>query len=235
MESPKIELPLTLRKSELSTYFILDAGEAKRVAEIPYGVPFNEKDSREFADLVVRAVNNHESLTAAMEELLLFVQRNHRDLSNIPVYMFATETLARAKAQEKLIKVKVREVNILWSEGHHDHTLGPLSFPSLAMASARMAGWSLEASKVGYDKTAFMVGWADGTEYAGRYDLHHSSERQDNPNGRVDLADHIRAHMTFYGGVHRPQRLTESEYAALIGDEAKQKAHREFLKKYDLE
>lgn len=76
-------------------------------------------------------------------------------------------------------------------------------------------------SRMGYDKTDFTVTWEDGETYEGRLDLKPTScgERESD----TDIAQHIRRHCIFYGGLamtpeHRNawHWMTEDKYAAIV-------------------
>jgi hypothetical protein len=143
-------------------------------------------------------------------------------------------------------KIPVAKVEILWSEnprfqdryGGLDPKTAP-SFPTLHAANCLLTELAETAPgpRGGYDKTAFRVTWADGEIYEGRYDLHHRQCRQENPNGRIDLGDHMRVFLEFYAGLRKPSHMSREDYEHCVGGHGTEHARQcqETLEKYSLE
>jgi hypothetical protein len=142
-------------------------------------------------------------------------------------------------------KIPVTKVEILWSENpsFQDRygSLEPKSPPSLPTLDAANClltelAQTAPGPRGGYDKTAFRVTWQDGETYEGRYDLHHVQCRQENPNGRIDLGDHMRAFLAFYAGGRKPVHMGREDYEdclAQVGSEFSRQC-RAALEKYEL-
>jgi hypothetical protein len=118
-------------------------------------------------------------------------------------------------------KIPVTKVELLWSENQtFQDRYGdlepktPPSFPTLDAANCflRELAQTAPGPHGGYDKTAFRVTWEDGETYEGRYDLHHAECHQENPNGQIDLGDHMRAFLEFYAGVRKPAHMRHEDY-----------------------
>lgn len=90
-------------------------------------------------------------------------------------------------------------------------------------ADAILKAWAKTAPgpHEGYDKCDFWVTWADGENYQGRYDL----KRHDTDFLEL-LARHIRDFIQFYAGTHKPQWMTQQQYAEAI----KGTDHAEYIK-----
>lgn len=111
-------------------------------------------------------------------------------------------------------KIKVASVQILWAEGYAGQVLGdaPQTFRSLHKANLllrRMAA-AIPEDMQGCDKTDFIVTWADGQDYKGRYDL----KRKD--KAWANIGRHILEGLQFITGQYRPPHLTESAYREII-------------------
>lgn len=142
-------------------------------------------------------------------------------------------------------KIPVARVEILWSENlTFQERYGslepkaPPSFPSLEAANSFLTELAQTAPgpRGGYDKTAFRVTWQDGETYEGRYDLHHALCRQENPNGQIDLGDHMRSFLEFYSGDRKPAHMRQADYEDClkrVGLEFSRQC-REALEKYQL-
>ncbi len=142
-------------------------------------------------------------------------------------------------------KIRVAKVEILWSENPtFQNRYGALepktapSFPTLHAANSFLTGLAKTAPgpRGGYDKTAFRVTWEDGETYEGRYDLHHVQCRQENPNGLIDLGDHVRGFLEFYAGLRKPSHMKQEDYEHCIGCHGSefQAQCLEALEKYDI-
>lgn len=69
--------------------------------------------------------------------------------------------------------------------------------------------WSHDVPKGGcYDKCDFVVTWADGKTYEGRFDLHHGE--------RLTLQDHVLGFLAVYAGRAMPAHTTKQKYAELL-------------------
>lgn len=140
---------------------------------------------------------------------------------------------------------KITKVEITWSENGLYQRLynglepsNPPSFGTLEKANSLLRRMSYEASDLGYDKTGFRITWEDGHTYEGRYDLHRYDQKQENPNGFCDLADHVRAFVKFHTGDHCPHWMTQEKYEQVLkfykhSDEFRQSC-RDFLANYEL-
>ena len=133
---------------------------------------------------------------------------------------------------------KIVKVEFPFSENHRFQRMyqnpGP-SFKTIEEANAFLRFIAHESPTKGYDKTDFRTVWEDGEVYEGRYDLHHIDQNQENPNGRIDLADHIRAWVRFLTGDHCPAHMTQERYQLCLqqmGDHSEEA--RRFLELYEL-
>jgi hypothetical protein len=112
-------------------------------------------------------------------------------------------------------------------------------FKTVGEATCVLMQMAHDAPTLGYDKTDFRITWEDGYVYEGRYDLHHISQQQENPNRCIDLADHIRGFILFCSGTRRPHHLSEEEYEKILVMYAmttpeKRQACLDWLAKYEL-
>lgn len=89
-----------------------------------------------------------------------------------------------------------------------------------------------------YDKTGFIVYWADGNTYGGRLDIQHPSRPADSNDN--DLAGHIYDFVHFHAGLHTaetlPSHLDMAQYYSflrMMGDDH-QRDMLELLEKYDI-
>lgn len=137
-------------------------------------------------------------------------------------------------------KIKVVHVSVLWSKsGYFQRCLGskPQHFKSIVDANCFLYKLGMSAGKLGYEKTDFEVAWEDGYVHKGRYDLHNVNGQQENPNGRVDLGDHVKAHYSFCGGT-KPTWMEQEKFDAchrFYGlTPEQQQAARDFLETHEL-
>jgi hypothetical protein len=137
-------------------------------------------------------------------------------------------------------KVSVKVIELLWSENEWfqrtNKTAESVKFKSYDEVNRYLRDMSYHGPSLGYDKTDFRVTFEDGETYEGWYDLHRSGTEQENPNGRCDLLDHIRAHVSFYTGDHKPEWMEKDDYERIVGyacpNEERRQEYRIFLEKY---
>lgn len=124
-------------------------------------------------------------------------------------------------------KVPIKSITFEWKEGRTEkkglHNL-PIVCHSFCEANNILKEWSKEAPKQGYDKISYIVEWADGKTYKGRYDLHHYSQRQENPSGEIDLADATISHLNFIAGRVTGLLLQQRMKVKKIFDELEEEA-----------
>jgi hypothetical protein len=98
-------------------------------------------------------------------------------------------------------KIPLRSITIEWSES--PFVIDGKSFVSWAAAN-RELGCGAKPD-LGYYKTKFVITWADGEEYAGRYDI-----------GAEDgfLDDHVRRFCEVYSGRRRPGGWSDERWEA---------------------
>ncbi len=81
-------------------------------------------------------------------------------------------------------------------------------------------------SSGGYDKTKFVVTFADGHTYGGRYDI------ACNGHDGTTLEQHILSHATFYTGMRCPAHMTAEHYAEVVAQDGRADEWRDFLTRY---
>lgn len=139
-------------------------------------------------------------------------------------------------------KIKVKTVEITFSENRvfqqrfcgKQHPV----FTTIEDATTLLRALAINGPTLGYDKTDYVITWEDGYQHKGRYDLHHISQQQDNPNHCVDLSDHLRSFIEFLTGDHKPWHKTEVQYEHILNlygmtPEKRQKC-REWLETYEI-
>jgi hypothetical protein len=139
-------------------------------------------------------------------------------------------------------KVKVAKVEFPFSESgwfQRMYRNRKAEFKTVGEATCVLMQMAHHAPTVGYDKTDFRITWEDGYVYEGRYDLHHISQQQENPNRRIDLADHVRGHVTFLSGTRCPGHMTPENYREVLklygfDTPEKQQAAIDWLARYEL-
>ena len=105
-----------------------------------------------------------------------------------------------------------------------------VTVPDFAKANATLREWSHTAPKgrrAGYHKCAFVVTFADGETYSGRFDLTDEPER---------LETHIRAHLVAFSGT-APAHRTQEQWDRFLNDcvpVAKRAEAARFLATYEL-
>lgn len=114
----------------------------------------------------------------------------------------ATPTPEPAPATTGAFSITITRV-----EGTHDECDKPATVASFADADALLMQWSETAPKTGgYDKCDFVIQWANGDTYAGRYDLkHHTCERP-------SVAQHMIDECEFHTGKYCPAHMSEAAY-----------------------
>lgn len=105
-----------------------------------------------------------------------------------------------------------------------------VTVPDFAKANATLREWSYTAPKgprSGYHKCAFVVTFADGETYSGRFDLTDEPER---------LEAHIRANLVAYSGVAPAHRTQEqwNQFLDWCVPVAKRAEAARFLATYEL-
>lgn len=110
--------------------------------------------------------------------------------------------------------MNIKKIIIEWSEACNDK---PQEFTSFETANKYLRQLAERCeSDLGYYKTKFVAEWEDGFQYEGRYDLHRWDQKQENPNGCVDLFDHIKGVTTFYSGKRKPLHMDDDQYNHLL-------------------
>ena len=114
----------------------------------------------------------------------------------------ATPTPEPAPATTGAFSITITRV-----EGTHDECDKPATVASFADADALLMQWSETAPKTGgYDKCDFVIQWANGDTYEGRYDLkHHTCERP-------SVAQHMIDECEFHTGKYCPAHMSEAAY-----------------------
>jgi hypothetical protein len=115
---------------------------------------------------------------------------------------FALQDPVSVKRKAKVVKIVLTRAEGLTSECGKPRTVA-----SFSAANSVLYGWSETAPKNGgYDKCDFVIHFAEGSIYSGRYDLVHW--RHEAPN----LGNHVRASVGFITGKVRPAHLTEAKF-----------------------
>lgn len=115
--------------------------------------------------------------------------------------------------------ITVMKVEITFSESgwfQRRYKGGSAEFASIREADACLIHIASEAGSLGYEKTDFRITFSDGFVYQGRYDIRSLQERQGNPNGCCDLADHIMNFLQVYAGERKPAHMTEAQYTQFM-------------------
>ncbi len=124
-------------------------------------------------------------------------------------------------------KVKMQKIVILWSEGLAEENL---EFTSWQEVNDLLLKIAQEHDRDGYSgsyaKTKFQLTWDDGETYEGRLDV--------NTKEDTNIGQHILDIIKFYGGLWKPDHLTQEEYQVIIKDENPQE-YADYLAKYDIE
>lgn len=83
----------------------------------------------------------------------------------------------------------------------------------------------------GYDKHDFQITFEDGEIYEGRLDCkRHTCQDND-----LDVADHVRNHVTYLAGLHCPAHMTAEQYAAAVKRHGQEAEAKRWLETYALE
>lgn len=129
-----------------------------------------------------------------------------------------------------MVKIKVKEIWLNRAEGRIPLPRA-VTVKTYKDAHDVLLDWSISAPKQGegYDKTDIKVTFEDGETYSGRVDLKHFS-CDDND---TDLAKHIRDHVLFYTGEHKPVWMTAAQYDQALNGVNSQE-YKEFYEKYEL-
>jgi len=127
-------------------------------------------------------------------------------------------------------KIRVKVIAFLFKEGERGNEC-PLAFLQLADADAQIRQWAARAPDDGaYDKLDYVVVFADGQTYMGRFDIQRRHVML------ADLAKEMRDYLEFCAGRRRPPHWSEEEYGRFLEDQGeRQKAQAvEFLHQYDI-
>lgn len=143
---------------------------------------------------------------------------------------------------ETTTKVKVTKVEFPFSENgwfQQVYRKRKAEFKSVEEATNVLTKMGHTAPTSGYDKTDFRITWEDGEVYKGRYDLHRIGMRQENPNGCIDLADHVQSFVLFLSGTRRPSHMDDDQYEKCLNlygmtTPEKRQACLDWLAKYEL-
>ena len=104
----------------------------------------------------------------------------------------------------EITKIKLESIVLTRLEGGKFDCDQPIVVKSWAAADRQLRVWSSTAPRQGYDKCSFQILFNDASgEYTGRYDLKHSTCRQEDGQG-IDLARRVRSHLEaciFHGSV----------------------------------
>lgn len=119
------------------------------------------------------------------------------------------------------MKVKLVSIQFPFSESIHiDTSKIYCNFEDanaqLSFACRRFRG------NCGYDKTDFILTYADGYTYKGRYDI--------SPDNTDTLQQHVKSFCECYGGIKKPYHLSEKDWEMF----EKYPEYAEFLEKYEL-
>ncbi len=136
-------------------------------------------------------------------------------------------------------KIKPTEITIERAEGLVTET-GKVSIVArwpetdlFTLADQVLYGMAQSAPKTGgYDKCDFIIEFADGETYEGRYDMQHP----DAQDTFESLSMHVRRHLSIAAGRYRPADLSVERYRALHKhqDEEHTRGCGEWLDKYEL-
>ena len=106
-------------------------------------------------------------------------------------------------------KIKIVEIVIDRAEGPRAYC-GKKTVETIDEANKLLRQHARTAPKTGqgYDKCDFVITFADGETYDGRFDLQ--------SDGLPYLEDHIHDFLMCYSGLRKPRRWTEAEYSVVI-------------------
>lgn len=135
-----------------------------------------------------------------------------------------------------MAKIPAESITLNRAEGRTSELVGPKTVHGGAdsvwdRANALLRSWSQSAPKDGsYHKTDFVVTYADGETYEGRYDLVHFTVE------RPDIADHMRAFVMLMAGLRKPSHMTDEQYERYLANwsESDREKYREFLDRYQI-
>ncbi len=119
------------------------------------------------------------------------------------------------------IKIGIRSITIDRAEGKHEECI-KTEHTTWADAEARIIAicTSKDPTLPGYDKTDFVIVFADGETYSGRYDAVHPT--RDSYDG--SLAKHVREHCEFCAGLWKPSHLTDEQYERWLAEQEANRA-----------
>lgn len=102
-------------------------------------------------------------------------------------------------------------ITLTRAEGPSSECGQPVTVASFEAADKVLRAWSETApAKGGYDKCDFLITWADGGTYDGRYDLkHHSAEP-------ASLTAHMIDQAEFFTGKFCPAHMSREKYSGLM-------------------
>jgi hypothetical protein len=110
-------------------------------------------------------------------------------------------------------KIRVKAITIHQAEGlPQDCTT--TTHETWSEAEKRIRSICERAKDMGCLKTDFTLVYADGESYTGRYDAALPSKA----SYEGTLSDHVRSHLTFSAGLHRPDHVTEENYERYLAE-----------------
>jgi hypothetical protein len=129
-------------------------------------------------------------------------------------------------------KIPVKLITFERAEGLTEECV-KVEFKTFAEVNAHIRRAARTAPrKGGYNKCDFLVEYADGEKYEGRYDLTYADA-----TGHDQLQTHMGEHVRFFAGLWCPAHITRQRYNEMITGygEASRKSYTDFLEKYALE
>ena len=111
-------------------------------------------------------------------------------------------------------KIKVVSIVLIRAEGPIDEC-GKVTVRTYAEADSCLRRWSRTAPEGGgYDKVDFVVTYADGDVYQGRYDLIRDDDRYGNL-----ISGHMADLLAFYSGTRYPSHMTRERYQEFLSSQ----------------
>ncbi|CAG9229846.1 hypothetical protein PSP6_540001 [Paraburkholderia tropica] len=139
---------------------------------------------------------------------------------------------AAQEVAETTQKIAVTKITVTRGEGPSDTCRKPETVATYDEANSILWRWSNTAPKNGgYDKCDFVIVFADGSEYRGRYDLKHWSDETAN------LAGHVQGLALFYTGRETPAHMTQERHQGFLKSEQAREttaAYQKLIDAYDI-
>lgn len=132
------------------------------------------------------------------------------------------------KADKQPQKIKVKEINFLWSESNiiRDNT----TINTWQEANKIIKDIAFSIDNDGYRKTAFRIEWEDNSTYEGRIDVQASDLYKKAP-----LSEHVENYALCMAGMKKPYGWTNEEYKHYLNVvKSDREAWKEFLDSYML-